>query len=59
MMSGALAGAIASAITTPLDVCKTLLNTQQNTQAKGLVQAMKVIYQLRGPAGYFRGVQAR
>lgn len=59
MVSGALAGAIASAVTTPLDVCKTLLNTQQNTKVQGLVQAMKLIYQLKGPAGYFRGLQAR
>ncbi|XP_066149418.1 mitoferrin-1 [Euwallacea fornicatus] len=59
MVSGAVAGALASAITTPLDVCKTLLNTQQNTKAQGLIQAMKLIYQLKGPAGYFRGVQAR
>ncbi|CAG9772251.1 unnamed protein product [Ceutorhynchus assimilis] len=59
MVSGALAGAVASAVTTPLDVCKTLLNTQQNLKAQGLVQAMKLIYQLRGPAGYFRGMQAR
>ncbi|KAL1514306.1 hypothetical protein ABEB36_003583 [Hypothenemus hampei] len=59
MVSGALAGAIAAAITTPLDVCKTLLNTQQNTNAQGLIQAMKLIYQLKGPAGYFRGMRAR
>ncbi|XP_043537173.1 mitoferrin-1-like isoform X2 [Chiloscyllium plagiosum] len=30
MLSGALAGATAAAATTPLDVCKTLLNTQEN-----------------------------
>ncbi|XP_060528569.1 mitoferrin-1 [Cylas formicarius] len=59
MLSGAVAGAFAAAITTPLDVCKTLLNTQQTAQARGLVQGMKLIYQLRGPAGYFRGLQAR
>ncbi|KAF7264127.1 hypothetical protein GWI33_000597 [Rhynchophorus ferrugineus] len=59
MISGALAGAVASAITTPLDVCKTLLNTQQNLKAQGLVQGMKLIYRLRGPSGYFRGMQAR
>lgn len=59
MFSGAMAGAVAAAITTPLDVCKTLLNTQQITQAQGLVQGMKLIYRLKGPAGYFRGMQAR
>lgn len=59
MLSGAIAGAVAAAITTPLDVCKTLLNTQQNTKVKGLRHAMKLIYQLKGPSGYFRGMQAR
>jgi hypothetical protein len=34
MITGSLAGGIAGAITTPLDVMKTLLQTQQNTNAK-------------------------
>ncbi|XP_023019267.1 mitochondrial iron transporter mitoferrin [Leptinotarsa decemlineata] len=59
MVSGALAGGIAAAITTPLDVCKTLLNTQQGEKATGLLNAIKTVYRLGGPWGYFRGVQAR
>ncbi|KAJ8977021.1 hypothetical protein NQ317_018746 [Molorchus minor] len=59
MVSGALAGGVAAAVTTPLDVCKTLLNTQQNGDTKGLIQAVKAVYRLGGPTGYFRGLQAR
>ncbi|CAG9861141.1 unnamed protein product [Phyllotreta striolata] len=59
MVSGGLAGGIAAAITTPLDVCKTLLNTQQSTDAKGMVDAVKTVYRLKGLSGYFRGMQAR
>ncbi|XP_044755857.1 mitoferrin-1 [Coccinella septempunctata] len=59
MISGAIAGAAAAAITTPLDVCKTLLNTQQDASATGLVHAVKTVYRLGGPTGYFRGMQAR
>uniref|UniRef100_T1ISH4 Mitoferrin n=1 Tax=Strigamia maritima TaxID=126957 RepID=T1ISH4_STRMM len=67
MMSGAIAGAFAAAATTPLDVCKTLLNTQEKTtlqrtkqtQIRGLVHAVQVVYQLRGLRGYFRGLQPR
>lgn len=59
MFSGAIAGAVAAAATTPLDVCKTLLNTQQNAKAKGLVEACATVYRLGGPMGFFRGMQAR
>lgn len=59
MISGAAAGAIASAITTPLDVCKTLLNTQQIGFTRGMLEAVKAVYRLGGPTGYFRGIQAR
>lgn len=58
MVSGALAGALAAAITTPLDVCKTVLNTQ-SAKATGLFQAIRAVYMMAGPAGYFRGIQAR
>lgn len=66
--SGAVAGAVAAAATTPLDVCKTLLNTQENTalsslnitgHLSGMANAFRTVYQLGGIAGYFRGVQAR
>ncbi|KAL3268830.1 hypothetical protein HHI36_007923, partial [Cryptolaemus montrouzieri] len=59
MISGAVAGATAAAITTPLDVCKTLLNTQKDASATGLIHAVKMVYRLGGPTGYFRGMQAR
>lgn len=59
MISGAAAGAIAAAITTPLDVCKTLLNTQQVGFTRGMLEAVKTVYRLGGPTGYFRGLQAR
>ncbi|KFV07131.1 Mitoferrin-1, partial [Tauraco erythrolophus] len=54
--------------TTPLDVCKTLLNTQENMalssvnisgHLSGMVNAFKTVYQVGGISGYFRGVQAR
>uniref|UniRef100_A0A8B9FX00 Mitoferrin-1 n=1 Tax=Amazona collaria TaxID=241587 RepID=A0A8B9FX00_9PSIT len=68
IVSGAIAGAVAAAATTPLDVCKTLLNTQENMALSsvnisghltGMVNAFKTVYQLGGVSGYFRGVQAR
>ncbi|KAG9488744.1 hypothetical protein GDO78_004984 [Eleutherodactylus coqui] len=66
--SGAIAGAMAAAATTPLDVCKTLLNTQENMalssvnvsgHLSGMANAIRTVYQLGGVAGYFKGVQAR
>jgi len=61
MTSGALAGGVAAALTTPLDVCKTLLNTQSEgkLQVKGLVNAVRMVYKLSGPMGFFRGISAR
>ncbi|XP_064031752.1 mitoferrin-1 isoform X4 [Pogoniulus pusillus] len=68
IVSGAVAGAVAAAATTPLDVCKTLLNTQENLalssvnvsgHLSGMLNAFKTVYQLGGLPGYFRGVQAR
>lgn len=59
MLSGAIAGATAAAVTTPLDVCKTLLNTQQDGMMTGMMQAVRAVYQLGGLPGYFRGLQAR
>ncbi|XP_046383792.1 mitoferrin-1-like [Ischnura elegans] len=65
--SGAVAGATAAALTTPLDVCKTLLNTQeervlttaQQDRVTGLMQAARTVYRLGGIRGYFQGLQAR
>lgn len=59
MLSGALAGAVAAASTTPLDVCKTLLNTQQNLKPEGLLDAISIVYRVGGPTAYFRGILAR
>ncbi|XP_048368692.1 mitoferrin-1 isoform X2 [Sphaerodactylus townsendi] len=68
IVSGAVAGAVAAAATTPLDVCKTLLNTQENMalssvnisgRLSGMANAFRTVYQLGGVAGYFKGVQAR
>lgn len=67
MISGAISGAFAAAVTTPLDVCKTLLNTQEQqalnftkqTHISGLINAAVTIYRFSGPRGYFRGLQAR
>ncbi|NXI77775.1 MFRN1 protein, partial [Rhipidura dahli] len=66
--AGAVAGAAAAAATTPLDVCKTLLNTQENAalsslrvrgHLSGMANAFSTVYRLRGLPGFFRGVQAR
>ena len=66
--AGALAGAVSAAITTPLDVCKTLLNTQENTaldsmrvsgHLTGMANAFRTVYRLGGAAAFFKGVQAR
>lgn len=52
----------------PLDVCKTLLNTQENMalnlanisgRLSGMANAFRTVYQLNGLPGYFKGVQAR
>ncbi|KAM4747847.1 mitoferrin-1-like [Rhinophrynus dorsalis] len=68
IVSGAIAGAVAAAATTPLDVCKTLLNTQENMalsslnisgHLSGMVNTLRTVYRLGGVAGYFKGVQAR
>lgn len=68
IISGGLAGALAAAATTPLDVCKTLLNTQENMalslanvngRLTGMANAFRTVYQLNGLAGYFKGIHAR
>ncbi|XP_026867058.2 mitoferrin-1 [Electrophorus electricus] len=68
MLSGAAAGAVSAAVTTPLDVCKTLLNTQENValssvhvsgHLSGMANAFRAVYRLGGVPAFFRGVQAR
>ncbi|XP_029296239.1 mitoferrin-1 isoform X2 [Cottoperca gobio] len=68
IVSGAAAGALSAAITTPLDVCKTLLNTQENValnsvnvsgHLSGMANAFRTVYRLGGLAAFFKGAQAR
>ncbi|XP_072289253.1 mitoferrin-1 [Eucyclogobius newberryi] len=68
IVSGAAAGAISAAVTTPMDVCKTLLNTQENValdsmnisgHLSGMANAFRTVYRLGGMAAFFKGVQAR
>ncbi|KAL3313447.1 hypothetical protein Ciccas_007953 [Cichlidogyrus casuarinus] len=71
VVSGGLGGAIAAALTTPLDVCKTILNTQEelvlhvngNTATSrpisGLRNAANFIYRREGLLGFSRGLSAR
>ena len=65
VIAGSLAGAIAACVTNPLDVCKTLLNTQeqcartQSTYVTGMVNALRTVYRFRGMSGFYRGLTAR
>ena len=65
--AGAVAGGVASIVTMPLDVCKTLLNTQESAvlkrlnqvEVRGLWNAAKTVYDLRGFRGFFQGLMPR
>ncbi|KAF4070495.1 hypothetical protein AMELA_G00286030 [Ameiurus melas] len=68
MVSGAVAGAVSAALTTPLDVCKTLLNTQEDValnsarvsgHLSGMANAFRTVYRLGGLTAFFKGAQAR
>lgn len=68
ILSGAAAGAVSAAVTTPLDVCKTLLNTQENValssaqvsgHLSGMANAFRTVYRLGGMPAFFKGVRAR
>jgi solute carrier family 25 (mitochondrial iron transporter), member 28/37 len=61
VVAGGAAGAAAAAFTTPLDVCKTLLNTQEQGVGKtrGLMEAIRKVYRVAGVSGFFKGIQAR
>ncbi|KAG5674153.1 hypothetical protein PVAND_004137 [Polypedilum vanderplanki] len=61
VVAGGAAGAAAAAFTTPLDVCKTLLNTQEQGvgTTKGLFDAIRKVYRVAGMSGFFKGLQAR
>ncbi|KAJ1929403.1 Fe(2+) transporter [Tieghemiomyces parasiticus] len=65
IIAGAAAGAFAAAATTPLDVMRTLLQTRGDStdprlkQTRGMIDAAKIIYERRGLAGFWKGVQPR
>jgi solute carrier family 25 (mitochondrial iron transporter), member 28/37 len=61
VVAGGAAGAAAAAFTTPLDVCKTLLNTQEQGVGKtrGLMEAIRKVFRVAGVSGFFKGIQAR
>ncbi|XP_074051426.1 mitoferrin-1 isoform X2 [Macrotis lagotis] len=68
ILAGGMAGAVAAAATTPLDVCKTLLNTQENKalslakvsgHLSGMANAFRTVYRVSGISGYFKGMKAR
>lgn len=65
IFAGGVAGAVAAAITTPLDVAKTILQTRGTSKdpdirnAKGLVDAFRVIWTRDGFKGFGRGLSPR
>lgn len=65
MIAGGLAGAVAGAVTTPLDVAKTILQTRGSStdpeirNVKGMVDAMRIIWQRDGAKGFARGLSPR
>jgi hypothetical protein len=73
-LAGGVAGAAAAIATTPLDVCKTLLNTNEQCAGAvaageptlrggrivfGIAYAAKTVYRELGWAGFLKGWQAR
>ena len=66
-LAGAAAGGVAAVVTMPLDVCKTLLNTQESAvlkqlnkvEVRGLRNAARTVYGLRGFRGFFQGLMPR
>ncbi|EYC16086.1 hypothetical protein Y032_0035g3142 [Ancylostoma ceylanicum] len=73
LVAGGMAGGLAAAVTTPLDCIKTVLNTQQTPDVcekgsillkstggyRGIMDAVRIIYQQRGLGGFTCGLQAR
>ena len=65
IFAGAVAGAVAAAVTTPLDVAKTILQTRGTAKdkdirnARGLIDAFRVIWSRDGVKGFGRGLSPR
>ncbi|KAJ1981888.1 Fe(2+) transporter [Dimargaris cristalligena] len=65
IIAGAAAGALAAAATTPLDVMRTLLQTRGHATdpriigARGIGDAFRIIYERKGLAGFWKGIQPR
>ncbi|KAI5124201.1 hypothetical protein M0805_005051 [Coniferiporia weirii] len=65
MISGGIAGGVAAGLTTPLDVAKTLLQTRGTSQdaeirgARGMMDALRIIYRRDGLKGFGRGLSPR
>ncbi|CAH8564928.1 unnamed protein product [Heterobilharzia americana] len=75
VLSGGIAGCFAAAFTNPLDVCKTLLNTQDQCiptnlyrghfsqslkpEFRGLFSTARSVYAMTGLKGFARGMSAR
>lgn len=64
-IAGGLAGGVAAALTTPLDCVKTLLQTKGDStnaiirNTNTLYGASKLIYQMDGMSGFWRGLKPR
>lgn len=65
IVAGGIAGAVAAAVTTPLDVAKTLLQTRGTAKdadirnARGMIQAFRIIWARDGLKGFARGLSPR
>jgi len=65
MVAGGVAGGVAAAITTPLDVAKTMLQTRGTSSdkeirtARGMMDALRIIYRREGLKGFGRGMSPR
>ncbi|WWD20030.1 hypothetical protein CI109_104503 [Kwoniella shandongensis] len=63
--AGGIAGGLAAAVTTPLDVAKTLLQTRGSNSdpriraARGMSEALRIIYERDGTRGLRRGMLPR
>jgi len=65
IVAGGVAGGVAAAITTPLDVAKTMLQTRGTSSdkeirtARGMMDALRIIYRREGLKGFGRGMSPR